>query len=249
MIASPFLSNIRVKNSKRSSTLYPFSIPFLRRGNINLKIKKPILIISGENGVGKSTLLEIIAGSCGFNINGGNRNHLYHEKQSDILNILKDIEFSWKLKINNGFFMRADRFNQFAIYLDELAKFDRRSYKPYGGKSLNEQSHGESFLSLFENRLGTRGIYILDEPEAALSPQNVLSFMVIINELAKTGNAQFIISTHSPMLMALPTAQFIYIRDNELIEMDYKETEHFQIYKSFYDNPDRMLKHLFEEEK
>lgn len=248
MIKSPFLLNVRAKDSKRSSTLYPFSIPFIRSGNFNLEIKKPILIISGDNGVGKSTLLEIIASSCGFNISGGSKSHLYNGQKNDVKAILKNINFSWKIKVNNGFFMRADSFNQFAIYLDELAKFDRRSYKPYGGKSLNEQSHGESFLSLFENRFGTRGIYILDEPEAALSPQKILSFMVMINELSKTGDAQFIISTHSPMLMAMPDAQFIYIKDSELIEMDYKETEHFQITKSFLNNPERMLKYLLKDE-
>lgn len=154
----------------------------------------------------------------------------------------------WKIRVSDGFFMRADSFVQFTNYMDkQLEEFGGRAF--YGGKLLNEQSHGESFLSLFENRFKKRGIYILDEPEAALSPQRILSFMTVIKDLADTENAQFIISTHSPMLMALPDSQFIYITGNKMKEMDYKDTEHYRITKSFLDSPERYFKYLFDEQE
>lgn len=251
MITSPFLKNIKRKDiDYLSPTLYPYNVPIFKKKNLNIEIKKPILIISGDNGTGKSTLLESIACNCGFNINGGNKNHLYEGQVNDVDGIIDYLVFSWKIKINDGFFMRADSFAHFANYIDQQSNdYGSSAFSYYGGKSLNEQSHGESFLSLFQNRFTNQGIYILDEPEAALSPQRILSFMVIMKELADSGNAQFIISTHSPILMAMPDAQFLYISEDKINEMNYKDTEHYQVTKSFLDNPERMLKYLFENEE
>ena len=251
MTTSPFLVNIEMRETNFPNLMeYPYNIPIFKDKDFKLQIKKPILIISGDNGTGKSTLLEIIASSCDFNINGGNKNHLYSGQKNDVEKILNNLKFSWKFKVNDGFFMRSDSFLHFANYIDEQTQFvGNNAYAFYGGKSLNEQSHGESFLSLFENRFTKRGIYILDEPEAALSPQKILVFIAIIKELADSGNVQFIISTHSPMLMAIPNSQFIYITDNHLEEKSYRETEHFLITKSFLDNPERFFKHLFDNEE
>ena len=146
--------------------------------------------------------------------------------------------------------MRAETFFDFAEYLDDMAKSEGAEvYLPYGGKSLNEQSHGESFLSLFTNRFGlsSNSIYILDEPEAALSPQRQLAFLRVIHELKSSGKAQFIIATHSPILMAYPEAA-IYSFDGGSIErIEYEATEHYQLTKAFLNNRNRFLEQIFED--
>lgn len=252
---APFLLNIHKRESFDSESLskYPISLPIMN--NINISIDKPVFIISGDNGTGKSTLLEAIAHHCGFNIDGGNRNHIYKDNinESTLLELnqlTKYLEFTWKTKIGSGFFMRAESFINFAKYIDLQAKENGRrlAYYHYGGKSLNEQSHGESFLSLFNNRFGEPGIYILDEPEAALSPEKILSFMNIIHDMEKEGTAQFIISTHSPILMAYPNAQFMYIENGVITKTDYKSSQHYIITKSFLESPERYFKHMFSDE-
>ena len=140
--------------------------------------------------------------------------------------------------------MRAESFFNFATYIDELAQDDPDILNAYGGKSLHQQSHGESFLSLFVNRF-SQGIYILDEPEAALSPNRQLSFMAIIHQLVAANKAQFIIATHSPIILCYPNAVVLSIDDNEIKEIDYREAEHYRLTKEFLDNPERYFHHLF----
>lgn len=138
--------------------------------------------------------------------------------------------------------MRAENFFNFATYLDQVSNL-----RAYGGKSLHEQSHGESFLSLFVNRF-EQGIYILDEPDAALSPQRQLSFLKILHDLEKSGHAQFLISSHSPIILSYPGA-ILYSLDGDAIEeVDYHETEHYLITKDFLNSPERFFKYLFEAE-
>lgn len=139
--------------------------------------------------------------------------------------------------------MRAESFFNFASYIDELAIDDRRILGAYGGRSLHEQSHGESFLSLFNNQF-ENGIYILDEPEAALSPARILAFMAVINQLEKSGRAQFLIATHSPMLICYPGSTIYQFDENGVGETTYENTEHFILTKSFLDNPQSYLRHL-----
>lgn len=233
----------------RAEREFPLDLPILQ--NLRLTITRPVLILSGDNGTGKSTLLEAIADHCAFNTNGGNRNHLYHQLPEDETTVLRHaLSFAWRPRITDGFFMRAESFVHFADYLDAQAgDFSADvAYGAYGGRSLNTQSHGESFLSLFENRFHRPGLYILDEPEAALSPQRILTFLTLIHQLTKEGDAQFIISTHSPMLMAFPGAQFLYIEDGVLREIDYRDTEHYRLTLSFLQNPERYFRHLFEGE-
>ena len=143
--------------------------------------------------------------------------------------------------------MRSESFFNFASYIDELAKDDGRILQAYGGKSLHEQSHGESFLSLFSNQF-ERGIYILDEPEAALSPNRILTFMSLINQLEKSGKAQFLIATHSPMLLCYPQANIFSFSDDGLDTVAYQDTEHYRLTKNFLANPGAYLRFLFEEE-
>jgi len=205
----------------------------------------------GENGTDKSTLLEGIAFKCGFGNKGGGKYNIF-TNPDESKRLEKIIALSWLPKVNNGFFLRAETFFDFANYVDELAmeagseEEIRRIYQSHGGKSLYEQSHGEAFISLFNNRFGSKGLYILDEPEAALSPQRQLAFLRIIHELEKTGKAQFIIATHSPILLAFPGA-VIYNFDGGVRRVAYEETEHYQLTKAFLNNRERFLDQLFED--
>ncbi len=200
-----FLRRLNFLNERiPSHKVYPFSIPAFK-GLESIEFKKSVTFFVGENGSGKSTLLEAIAYKCDFNPAGGGRNNTYEVPSSD--STLGDfIRLSWTPKITNGFFLRAESFYNFASYIDGLGP---EAFKPYGGKPLHNQSHGESFLSLFTNRLGKQGIYLLDEPEAALSPARQLTLLRIIRELEQEGQSQFIIATHSPIILAYPTAQIL----------------------------------------
>jgi predicted ATPase len=141
--------------------------------------------------------------------------------------------------------MRAESFFNFANYIDELAETDNRIYNAYGGKSLHQQSHGESFLALFDNQFES-GVYLLDEPEAALSPARILSFMSVIHSLEQSGRAQFIIATHSPMLLCYPNASIYNFNNDGISQVKYQETEHFNLTKNFLDNPEAYFRHLFD---
>lgn len=241
----PFLKSIRTIESFVDSDQYPFNIPAFTEG-INIDLRSNVTFFVGENGSGKSTLLEAIAENCGFNASGGNRNHNYscHETESNLASALR---FSWFPKVTTGFFLRAESFFNFATYIDELASDEPGLYGAYGGKSLHKQSHGESFLALFENRF-KKGIYILDEPEAALSPKRQLSLLVLINELEKSGKAQFIIATHSPIILSYPGAVLFSLDGDNLEEVDYKETDHYIVTRDFLLHPEKFFKHLFSNE-
>jgi predicted ATPase len=237
MKKQPFLSYVTFYNQNSDSKEHPFNLPFLKDG-LELKLEKNVTFLVGENGSGKSTILEAIASKIGFNPSGGGRNHYYEssEKASELANYTF---LGWTpSRINEGFFLRAESFSNFAAYIDETGS---RRY----GKPLQNHSHGESFLSLFNNNFQS-GIYLLDEPEAALSPRRLLELMAIIFTLEQSGEAQFIIITHSPILMAYPHGQIISLDYGKPTVIDYKETDHYQFTKSFLDNPDAYFRHLFQ---
>jgi predicted ATPase len=244
-----FLRKIKLLRDKISDFhSYPFSIPTIKTFD-ELHLDNDVTFFVGENGSGKSTLLEGIANQIGFNQAGGNQSNLY-EITDTVSNLGDYLRLSWLPKINNGFFLRAETFYDFASYLEVLQKENPAIdvFASYGGKSLHEQSHGESFLSLFKNRFGQRGIYLLDEPEAALSPARQLSLMKIIHDLVKEGETQFLIATHSPILLGYPNAS-IFQFDIELgiNQVEYEDTEHYQLTKYFINNREGMLHHLFKE--
>lgn len=239
-----FLKEVRFDWSKvKDKRRYPFDIPALKDIQ-NINLDNNVVFFVGENGTGKSTLLEAIANACGFSTISGGRNHLLEDSRGDFS--LSDIMvLSWFPKVEKGFFLRSESFFNFANYLDDLAEeFGGNVYSPYGGKSLHQQSHGESFLALFNNHFQRKGIYLLDEPEAALSPQRQLAFMRIIWELESTGKAQFIIATHSPILLAYPNSM-IYCFDEAGVEQKtYQETEHYLLTRDFLNNPKAFLNKL-----
>lgn len=173
-------------------------------------------------------------------------------KTSGTQSLADQLRLSWRQKPKNGYFFRAESFFNVANYLDTMAREGGEgpepTFKSYGAKSLHAQSHGESFMSFFKNRLGDGGFFIFDEPEAALSPQRQLSLLLIIQEVCKNSNAQFVIATHSPILLAYPNAT-IYSCDGDVLRnVAYKDTSHYQITKQFLDNPDLFLHHLFKDE-
>lgn len=236
-LGAPFLRRITVKEDRFEPDRYPFNIAAFANG-IDLKLDAKVTFLVGENGSGKSTLLEGLAECCGFHLEGGNKDHhreTFHERSE----FAQALRLSWMPKATEGFFMRAESFFNFASYIDEVSDL-----RAYGGKSLHQQSHGESFLALFDNRF-EQGIYLLDEPEAALSPSRQLSFLQIIHQLSTPGHAQFLIATHSPILLSYPDAVVYSLDDGMIKQVDYRETEHFQLTRDFLNAPERYLRHLF----
>ena len=240
-LTGPFLRHIAISPDKIDRNRYPFNIPAFSHG-IDIRITSNVTFFVGENGSGKSTLLEAIAESSGFNAEGGGHDHTFTDRKdkSDLSSV---IHLSWLPKVTDGFFMRAESFYNFASYIGQSGSDFRR----YGGRSLHDQSHGESFLALFSHRF-KRGIYILDEPEAALSPQRQLSFLAIIHRLETAGRAQFLVSTHSPIILAYPGAVLLSLDGNEIREVHYVDTDHYRVTKQFLTAPERYFKHLFSEE-
>ena len=210
-----------------------------------LKIPAPVTFLVGENGTGKSTLLEAVAVACGFNAEGGTRNFSFstRETHSPLYRYLTVGRTAYP---RDGFFLRAESFYNVATNIDEMDEEPGpggRVIDSYGGVSLHRQSHGESFLALVQNRFGGEGLYLLDEPEAALSPARLLTLMAEMDALVKA-DSQFVVATHSPILMAFPNAR-IYLLDGEGIRpADYRETEHYQLTRQFLENPERMLHYL-----
>jgi predicted ATPase len=153
------------------------------------------------------------------------------------------LRLAWRQRVAGGFFLRAETFFNFASYLEEVGS----TFLAYGGTSLHQQSHGEAFLSLFQNRFED-GLYLLDEPEAALSPQRQLAFLRILHELSSKKIAQFVIATCSPMLLTFPGARILCLNGDELREVSCADTDHFRITKDFLNAPQRFYRHLFEEE-
>jgi len=246
----PYLQKVYLKPDKCPDfTCYPFNT-LLMKGFNSLEFIKPVTFIIGENGSGKSTLIEAIATAFGFNPEGGTKNFNFgtRESHSKLFEFLR-LSKSYKTP-KDGFFLRAESFFNLATNIEELDKepsMGPKVIESYGGKSLHEQSHGESFISLIVNRFSGNGLYILDEPEAALSPTRQLTLLARMNQLCKS-NSQFIIATHSPIILAYPDAQIYQVTNNGLELTNYEDTEHYAITKSFLLNPERMLNELFKDE-
>jgi predicted ATPase len=249
MLSTQFISRISLLRDKAPSfDAYPFSLPAVRALE-TLEPHPKVTFFVGENGSGKSTLLEAIAVSMGFNAEGGTKNfrfgtRLSHSVLHEYLRIAKGFK-----RPRDGFFLRAESFFNVATEIENLD--DGPGGPPiissYGGKSLHERSHGESFLALLMERFGGQGLYLLDEPEAALSPQRQLAALARINDLANDGS-QFIIATHSPILMAYPDAWIYEFTESGMARVAYEETEHFKVTRAFLANPERMLRELFSPE-
>ena len=245
-----YINKVEIKKEiPQSNYLSGLSVVKNIQNKGGLTFNKPVTFLVGENGIGKSTLIEAIAVNYGFNPEGGTRNFNFNtrDSHSDLHEYIKLVK--GYRKPNGGFFLRAESFYNVSTNIDQMDEepsLDPPVITNYGGVSLHKQSHGEGFLSVVENGFKGNGLYILDEPEAALSPNGIMRLIVNINDLVKN-NAQFIISTHSPMLMAYPNSEIYEITKDGINLVDYKQTNHYIITKQFLENPQKMLNYLLED--
>ncbi|KQV96103.1 AAA family ATPase [Pelomonas sp. Root1237] len=242
MLSTQFVFHLALQRDKVDSfDRYPFNLPAVRTLE-RLEMHPKVTFLVGENGSGKSTLLEALAVSLGFNAEGGSKNfrfgtRLSHSELHGYLRVAKGYK-----PPRDGFFLRAESFFNVATEIENLDAGPGGSpiISGYGGKSLHEQSHGESFLALLNERFGARGLYLLDEPEAALSPQRQLAALARVHELVKA-NSQFIIATHSPLLMAYPDAWIYQCTPDGVRRVAYEDTEHYRVTRDFMTDPQRVL--------
>lgn len=247
-VINQYIRSVSFKKEKvESFDIYPFYLPFIKHLE-TLKFHSKVTFIVGENGSGKSTLLEAIAVNYGFNPEGGTKNFNFsttdsHSELHNYIKLIKGIK-----KPEDGFFFRAESFYNVASNIDELDREPGGApiILSYGGKSLHKQSHGESFFSIFTNRFSDNSIYILDEPEAALSPSRQMARLTKVHDLVNRG-CQFIIATHSPILMAYPDSSIYEIKDNKFEEVEYEDTDNYNITKSFLNNKEKFLKILLDD--
>jgi predicted ATPase len=228
---------------------YPFSIPAIRSLE-KLVLDDHVTFLIGDNGSGKSTLLEAIAVAAGFNPEGGSKNFRFSTRSSESI-LHKHLRPARGVRRQrDGFFLRAESYFNVATEIEKLDE-DPFAGPPiidsFGGVSLHEQSHGESFLALIRERLFGNGLYIFDEPEAALSPQRQLSLLARMHQLVSQGS-QFIIATHSPILMAYPNALLYQLDETGLHAIEYEQTEHYRLTRDFLNSRESYFKHLFRDE-
>jgi predicted ATPase len=236
-----FVRSVRMKTATTmDSSTYPFNIPALKDLG-QLDFHPRITFFVGENGSGKSTLLEALAMSMGFGPEGGTKNVQLSTTNS--VSILHEhlVLARGIGKPKDGFFLRAESFFNIATYMDEVGYL-----QSYGGKSLHHRSHGEAFLTLLSQKFRGNGIYLLDEPEAALSPARQLTALRCIRQLV-TENSQFIIATHSPILLAYPDAKMLHFSSSGIEETSYEQTDHYAITKDFLNNYRSRIERLFED--
>ncbi|WP_425452200.1 AAA family ATPase [Paenibacillus sambharensis] len=231
-----------------SANKYPFNLPAIRQLD-KLRFHPKVTYIAGENGMGKSTLMESIAVAWGFNPEGGTKNYNFstrmtHSPLHEYVRPVRGVRTP-----RDGFFFRAESYYNLASNIDDM--YQEPSFGPpirdsYGGKSLHEQSHGESFFAAFIHRFGGQGLYILDEPEAALSPVRQMAMLTRIHELVLQ-DSQFIISTHSPIVMAYPDSLIYYLTPDGIEVTTLEETDHYIVMKEFVNRKDKMLRELLDD--
>jgi len=219
---------------------YPYTIPAVRTLEREVPLDPAVTFLVGENGSGKSTLIEALAVAAGFNAEGGSRNFAFETRGStsslhQALRLVREVQ-----RPSTGFFLRAESFFNVATQVEELGVA-----QSYGDRSLHEQSHGESFLSLALHRFGPNGLYLMDEPEAALSPQGCLALLRRVHDLVGDGG-QFIIATHSPLLLAYPDATIYELDDQGIQQVGYDDSQHVALFRAFLSSPDAFLRHLLD---
>jgi predicted ATPase len=249
MTSEQYVREIKLRRERVASfEQYPFSLPAVRSLQ-SLALHPAVTFIIGENGSGKSTLLEAIAVAWGFNPEGGTKNFQFQTRAShsplhESLLLVKGIK-----RPKDGFFLRAESFFNLGTDIERMDAEPADAppiINSYGGRSLHEQSHGESFFALLMNRFGGRGFYVLDEPEAALSPSRQLAMMARIHQLVQD-RSQFVIATHSPILMAYPNAWLYQITSEGLVRSEYRETEHYVVARRFLMNTEAEVKRLLKD--
>jgi predicted ATPase len=248
---APYLQHLFLRaNESTCWEEYPMTLPFVPE--LSLKFTKPVTFFVGENGSGKSTLMEALAELCGFPVGGGGKNDISDSQSPHRTSELAPaLRASFRQKPRDGYFFRAEFQAHFASMLETRKAdpdFVGDPYGRYGGRSLHTRSHGEAFLAMFGSWLKP-GLILMDEPEAALSPQRQLALLVQMDQLAKRKDVQMVIATHSPLLLTFPGATLISFDDGPLKEVRYQDTSHYQITKGLLDNPERYWHHLLHSEE
>jgi predicted ATPase len=244
----PFLRSVALlRDEVADFGAYPFSSPAVRTLD-TLDLDPEVTFLVGENGSGKSTLIEAIAVAAGLNPEGGSSNFNFetrgsHSPLHQHLRLVRGLE-----RPRTGFFLRAESFFNVASTVDRLVEEEGLPtlLDSYGGRSLHEQSHGESFLALVNHRFGPGGLYVLDEPEAALSIPGNLALLRRMRELTREGS-QFIVATHSPILMGYPGGRIYMLTDSGFEPVAYEDTEQYQLTRSFLEDRERFFRHLFDD--
>jgi predicted ATPase len=245
--SAPFLQSVELQPDRVEDWgSYPFHLPFLRGLHVELA---PLTFLIGENGSGKTTLIEAIADLCRLPIGGGGRTELADDLRSERprSRLAAALRPSFRKRPWDGYFVRAENLVRLADLLEQREQdpdFLGNPYFAYGGRSLHERSHGEAFIALFEHRLQPGGILIMDEPEAALSPQRQLSLLAQLHAFLESGATQVIIATHSPILMTFPGARLLAISAEGVAEIRLEDTSHYQITRGILEHPERYWKHL-----
>jgi predicted ATPase len=246
-LPAPYLRRIRLDRSRISDCdSYPFCLPLFAGGNFELEFEHAVTIIAGENGTGKSTLLEGIAALAGFDEAGGGKGYrpVDHSSAIEIMGgrLAQALRASWLPKITNGWFFRAESFFSVARYLDESA-LSSGAEPP----DFLSHSHGEGFLRFFEERCRRQGIFIFDEPESALSPTRQIEFVKLLRRMDKSGICQVIMATHAPILMAYPKARLLNLTRHGIEPVTLEAVEHFRLMREFCADPTSFLKTMLAE--
>jgi predicted ATPase len=236
-LPAPYLRRVWLDSSRVADpAAYPFCLPFLTT-DFELSFERAVTIIVGENGMGKSTLLEGIAVLAGYDEAGGGKGYMPvdHSNAVEAMGgrLSTALRASWLPKITNGWFFRAESFFSVARYLDKVA------LEPFGGPPPDflSHSHGEGFLRFFEERCHKQGIFIFDEPESALSPSRQIEFLKLLQRMDRSGICQVIMATHAPMLMAYPNARLLRLSKYGLEHLTVKETDHYKVMQQFCSDP------------
>lgn len=233
-LAAPYLRRVWLDRDLVTDwDAYPFALPLFRSGEFAVTFDKAVTIIAGDNGAGKSTILEGIARLAGFPMAGGSRHHMSSGPGGELGSALRA---AWLPKVTDGYFMRGETFFVLARYLEEVDEASGRS-----GNDYLDYSHGEGFLRFFEQRFTTPGLYILDEPEAALSPARQIEFLRLIRSMQAAGTRQLVIATHAPILMACPDATLLRVTKYGLEPTTLRETDHFRLMREFYQDPEGFI--------
>lgn len=236
----PFLRSVTLRRDwVESFDVFPFWIPAVKNLT-TLDLHPNVTFFVGENGTGKSTLLEAIAVAEGFNAEGGSRHAMFKAQDTHNEQLPKKLQLNRnKIPRGDSFFLRAESFYNLSSYIESVGMS-----QAYGAKPLHQQSHGEAFLSLMVERLSGNGLYLMDEPEAALSPQRQLTFLAALHELVQA-DGQFIIATHSPIILAYPQASILEFTADGIAPVAYQDTEHYKVTKAFLTRTEKMLEELF----